>query len=213
MHSFRACSDEQVVCREQEIADFIGFVSNLIGLERKSYVVALHRLVDDLDLACTLLVASIESLAQSFDDFNAVWRDYDERKRKEIDEALLGANEETGCRVREALLKTERTSLARRFREFAKAHISGSFYRTEADYRAEAENVEGPQSRADLDQRLREAYRIRSDCIHRAHELPRVLAISRISGETMRLEEATQLTLRGLHSCSDNGGIDEEART
>ena len=194
--------DEQVVCRDQDIAEFVEFVSGLIGLERKSYlavmrairtyVVALHRLADDLDLSYTLLVASIESLAQSFDGFNAVWADYDERKRAAIDEALLGANEETGCRVREALLKTERTSLARRFREFAKTHIGGSFYRTEA------ENVEGPQSRADLDQGLREAYRIRSGYIHRAQELPRVLAMGRISGETVRLEEATQLTPRGL---------------
>ncbi len=194
--------DERVVCRDQDIADFVGFVSELIGLERKSYiaamrairtyVVALHRLADDLDLSYTLLVASIESLAQSFDGFNATWADYDQRKRAAIDKALLDANEEIGYRVREALLKTERTSLARRFREFAKAHIGGSFYRTEA------ENVEGPQSRADLDQGLRKAYDIRSGYIHRAQELPRILAIGRVPGETVRLEETTQLTLCGL---------------
>ena len=42
----------------------------------------MHRLADDLELAYTLFVASIESLAQQFDAFQPGWDDYDEAKRR-----------------------------------------------------------------------------------------------------------------------------------
>lgn len=63
------------------------FVDELLDLKRlhyegalraiRRYVTAMHRLADDLDLAYALLVASIESLAQEFDDFVPEWKDYD----------------------------------------------------------------------------------------------------------------------------------------
>jgi len=46
------------------------------------YIIGLHRIGDDLGIAYTLLVASIESLAQDCDNFKADWLDFDDRKRK-----------------------------------------------------------------------------------------------------------------------------------
>ena len=159
----------------------------------RTYVVALHRLADDLELSYTLLVASIESLAQSFDQFEPAWRDYDEAKRVKIDRALADANEDTARKIREILLEIDKSAMGRRFREFAKTHLQPSFFREEAD------GVEAPISRADLDQALREAYQLRSGYIHRLRELPRALTVgSLVRGETITMDGTTQFTFRGL---------------
>ena len=194
--------DREIVARTEDVEAFVEFVGDLIALERgyflgamraiRTYVVALRRLVDDLELSYTLLVASIESLAQSFDRFEPEWTDYDEAKRAKIDKALLGACDQTGDRVRRALLEIEKSAAGRRFREFAKANVHRSFFREEAD------GIQGPVSQADLDQLLREAYALRSGYIHRLRELPRALAVAALPGETTRVDGRMQFTFRGL---------------
>ena len=194
--------DSQIIVKDDEIKHLIGFVDALIALQRQSflaamrairnYVVGMHRLADDLELAYTLFVASIESLAQQFDAFQPEWDDYDEAKRGKIDSALQHADETTACKVRNALLKMEHVSLTRRFREFSIAHVKGSYFRDEA------EGVTGPVNRADLDEALREAYRLRSQYIHNLQELPRPLAISAITGDTVRVEGRTLFTFQGI---------------
>ena len=194
--------DRQVLCKADELHDLIPFVHNLIALERRSflsamrairtYVLALHRLGDDFSLAYTLFVASIESLAQQFDKFQPLWEDYDEGRRLKIDSALENADEDTRRKVRIALLETEKVALARRFREFAMAHIGNAYFR------AETEDVPAPAGRADLPEALREAYGIRSRYLHTLTELPRPLTVSAIPGDIVRVEGATLLTFRGI---------------
>ena len=152
----------------------------------------MHRLADDLELAYTLFVASIESLAQQFDAFQPEWDDYDETKKNKIDAALEHADEITAFNVRNALLETEHASLARRFREFSIAHVKGSYFR------GESEGVNGPVNRADLEEALREAYRLRSRYIHNLQELPRPLAMSALPGDTVRVEGSTLFTFQGI---------------
>ncbi len=196
--------DQQIWCKDAELDVFVKFVDGLIALERKSflaamrairtYVVGLHRLADDLDLAYTLLVASIESLAQEFDEFQPEWGDYDGAKRRKIDAALADADENTSDRVRETLLEVEKVSLARRFREFAIAHIQSSYFREDAL------GVQNPVSRPDLDEALRGAYRLRSRYIHNLRELPGLLTLGAIPGDTVREAGATAilLTFQGI---------------
>lgn len=126
--------DKQIWCQEKDSELLIEIANDLIGLQRKSflasmrairtYVVGLHRIPDDLELAYVLLVASVESLAQNFDGFQPLWDDYNEAKKFRIDDALLNADEDTAEKVRTAILEVEQHSLARRFREFAMAHLS-----------------------------------------------------------------------------------------
>lgn len=194
--------DPQIVVKDDDTKRFVEFVSALIALRRRSflaamrairnYVVGMHRLADDLELAYTLFVASIESLAQQFDAFQPEWDDYDETKKNKIDAALEHADEITACNVRNALLETEHVSLARRFREFSIAHVKGSYFR------GEAEGVNGPVNRADLEEALREAYRLRSRYIHNLQELPRPLAMSALPGDTVRVEGSTLFTFQGI---------------
>ena len=194
--------DQTVWLKQEELEPFIHFVNSLIALNRRSflaairairtYVVALHRLPDDPELAYTLFVASIESLAQTFDHFQPKWIDYDHAKKKRIDAALVKADRDTKQRVRQALLETEHLLLARRFREFSIAHIGPDYYRQEAL------NVEVPASRPDLEEALQGAYRIRSGFIHNLRELPRPLLISLMQGDTIRVEGKTLFTFRGI---------------
>ena len=199
----RRVFDDLVWCQDEDIVHLVQFVNDLIGLERKSYLAAIqtirtyvngvHRLADDFALSYTLLVASIESLAQNFDGHRAEWEDYDERKRNVIDKALARADEETVISVREAILEIEHTALSRRFRDFAMAHISKSFFREEA-----TEAVR-PVRQADLRGTLQQAYNLRSGYIHALRDFPSNLSIAGISdADTVLVDRVTLLTFQGL---------------
>ena len=178
------------------------FVMDLMALERKSYegamrairryVIGAHRISDDVNLAYALLVMSMESLAQKFDGFEPAWDDYDQRKRRRIDEALAETTEATVDKVRTAVLTNEHVAIARRFREFALAHVGPSFFREEA------EKAIGPISRPDLSIALRQAYSIRSRYVHHLEDIPRLLTGIDGFHETMMVDGQETLTFAGL---------------
>ena len=194
--------DAQIWCGDKDIELLIKIVDNLIGLQRKSYlaairairtyVVGMHRIVDDLELAYVLLVASMESLAHGFDDFRPQWEDYDESKKVKIDDALHTADNDIAEKIRTALLEIEHHSLAKRFREFTMDHIPAAYFRDDAV------EIVNSASRADLQSALREAYGLRSRYVHSLEELPGQLKIATFPGETVRVEGKTFLSLRGI---------------
>lgn len=193
--------DDMVWCRPADEVHLFETIGQLISLERKSflaamrairsYVTGLHRLADDHELAYTLLVVSIESLAQDFDNFQPQWADYDQRKRIAIDQALAGGDEDLAERVRQTLLETEHVALGRRFREFALDHLEPSYFRQEA------QGLTNPAGRADLKIALRQAYNLRSDYIHELVELPAILKMPGF-GDTTSLDREVKLTFQGL---------------
>ncbi|MDV7581577.1 hypothetical protein R4795_15225 [Acinetobacter baumannii] len=193
--------DKNIYCQEEDQKFFIRFTNHLIGLERKTYlgvmssirtyVTGMHRIADDFELAYTLLVASIESLAQNFDGHQSTWEDYDQRKKKIIDEALKGCESEIAQKVREAVLSIEHTSLKKRFEAFALEHVSPSFFREDADF------VLNPIARLDLPTALTNAYQARSKYVHNLIKLPKQLSHAQYS-ETCLIEEKKWLTLQGL---------------
>jgi hypothetical protein len=194
--------DQQVWCREDDAESLSSFVKQLIALERKSflavmrairtYVTGLHRIVDDLEFAYTLLVASIESLAQDFDRFEGDWSDVDDAKRGAVDRALQDADDVIASHVREAIVKNEHLALARRFREFALDHIKPRYFREDAVGKV------GVLGRSDLRDALKEAYRLRSRYVHNLHSLPHLLTSDLNFSESIRSSHATLLTFQGL---------------
>jgi hypothetical protein len=180
------------------------FVSALLGLERATYEVAirairryvtgLHRVSDDLDLAYALLVASIESVAQQFDDFSPRWEDYDQARREAVDAALkrTDASPATAEALRSALLEREHAALARRYREFAVRHVLPAFYREEAA------GLTNPVRARDLSKMLEQAYTYRSKYVHELRELPRVLTHTASVGDVLRAEGRLSLTFQGM---------------
>lgn len=194
--------DPVIWCQPADAALLTSFTTDLIGLRRKSflavikairtYVTGLHRVAEDVELAYTLLIASIESLAQDFDGHEGRWIDYDESKRKRIDDALRDADTETALRVKTALIEIEHLALSRRFRDFAFHYIDPSYFREGAVDRV------GVLGRLDMRDALKEAYQLRSRYVHKLKRLPDHLSIDMSYGEGARVEHRTFLTLEGL---------------
>ncbi|MGP5563435.1 hypothetical protein [Vreelandella alkaliphila] len=194
--------DEEIYFKESDEERLVEFIKQLIGLERstylgvmraiRTYVTGMHRIADDFELAYTLLVASIESLAQDFDGYRASWSDYDQRKRNLIDNALTDADDTVSESVREAILNIEHTSLGRRFRDFSLQHINPEFYREEAT------GSINPISRFDLEKALKNSYQARSQYIHNLRKLPDLLTTHNSHSETCRIGNETWLTIQGL---------------
>lgn len=198
----RRCFDEQVHLQESEADDFVTFVDQLLGLERRKFlsvmrairtcVAGTHRIVDDLGLAYTLMVSAIESLAQDFDGYESTWQDVDERKRHPVDEALRGAAVRTSTGVRDAILSVEHVSLARRYREFVLSHVDASYFRTGDAL------IGRPLARYELDDALRKAYGIRSKYVHNLQALPDELILPFSHWESTSIDRQPALTFQGL---------------
>ncbi len=199
----RLVFDAERWCQPEDAENLVRFVKQLIGLKRtrflaamraiRTYVTGLHRIADDLELAYTLLVASVESLAQEFDGHRAAWEDLDQRKRSAIDGALAGASQDVALQVRAAILEGEHVALKRRFRDFSLEHVDPAYFRDEAVA------IENPVRRADLPELLGHAYRMRSRYIHNLQELPRILTLGGGSfSETANIKQDIMLTLQGL---------------
>lgn len=178
------------------------FLSDLVALPRSTYeavmraiqryVTGLHRVGDDADLAYSLLVASIESLAQGFDEFTPTWNEYHGAARDDIDEALVEAPAEVATRVREAILKHDHIKLSRRYREFAIAHVDSVFFRDDAS--AEAR----PVRRSELSDALANAYEFRSRYVHALIPLPDVITTVSSLANVCMVDQAPALTLQGM---------------
>lgn len=194
--------EPRIEAQEGDDARLHGFITDLVGLKRETYkgamrairryVNGLHRLADDLDLAYTLLVASIESLAQGFDGFAPTWQDYAQRKREPLDKILGRATPEVAQGVRDVLLAQEHLALTKRYHAFVLDHLQPSFFREEAALE------KSPVRRCDLPGALQRAYEFRSRYVHSLVELPRNLTVPPFAGDTARVEGKTVLTFHGL---------------
>ena len=160
----------------------------------RTYVAGIRRLTEDYETAYTLLVASIESLAQGFDGHRPVWEDYEQSRRLRIDSALALSDEETAEAVRQAILENEHTAISRRFREFTMDHLKPSFFREEV---SEAK-LENPVGRADLQAALPRVYALRSGYLHSLEKLPKLLTLPLADREAAFMEGRIYLTFQGL---------------
>lgn len=202
-HEFiRRCFDHQVFLQEKEADEFVSFVEQLLGLERRvflgvmrairTYVSGLHRIYDDLGLAYTLMVSAIESLAQDFDGYESTWQDVDERKRNPVDKALLGCKPNQADKIRNAILAVEHPSLGRRYRHFVLSNVDDSYFRT-------GDALMGrPLARYELEDALKQAYTLRSKYIHNLIALPDELAHPSGYCETVYVERQAALTFQGI---------------
>lgn len=194
--------DTEVWCKPEEMQFFIDFTTKLIGLPRatflgvmralRTYVNGMFRIADDLELAYTLLVASVESLAQDFDGHQNDWESLDERKRTAMDNALGGADAELAQRVRSALLSVEHVALARRFREFAAEYTGPHYFRP-------TKTADGlVLGRSELKEALGLAYQSRSKYVHQLMRLPHGVTLGHRHSEISIEDRSTHLTLQGL---------------
>ncbi|PHH38745.1 hypothetical protein [Pseudomonas putida] len=185
-----------------ELEAFGEFTEQLIGLKRssyqsvikaiRSYVAAVHRMSDDLDLAYTLLVMSIESLAQDFDGYVVAWEDMPTEKREPVDKVLEGVKGTDAQAVRHAILKTEHLRLGHRFSKFIQEYLP-------ADYYAElASKEKHPIGKRELLAALKNLYGTRSDYVHTLKPLTKEFLHFSGHAETYADQDKIMFTFQGL---------------
>lgn len=185
-----------------EIDELREFMDELLNLRRGAYesvmrairriVRATQRSLDDPTLAYVDLVAALESLSASSGEPPS-WERLDGRKRKLLDEALEGADEDVSGRVREAVLEAERAGARWRFERFVLDHIGPEYFRDEAVGQLR------PMRGTDIVRALNEAYKIRSRSVHSLDELSdHVTALDNQADTAWAPRYGVMFTLQGL---------------
>lgn len=185
-----------------EIQAFEDFTEQLIGLRRvtylaviqsiRTYVAAVQRMSDDLNLAYTLLVMCIESLVQKFDGHEPQWSDIPDPKRRGVDKALKGVGEEPAQAVRHAVLDVIYPRLSHRFVQFILAHLPGDYFTVQADAQ------KYPIGRRDLEAALQNLYGVRSSYVHSLKPLTKEFLHFASHGETCDDDDKLTFTFQGL---------------
>ncbi|MCO7625021.1 hypothetical protein NJC08_01160 [Pseudomonas fluorescens] len=185
-----------------EIAAFNEFTEQLIGLQRvtymaviqsiRTYVAAVHRMSDDLNLAYTLLVMCIESLVQKFDGHEPQWSDIPEEKRRGVDKALEGVDHDPARAVKDAVLDVIHPRLSYRFGQFILAHLPADYFTVQADAQKH------PIGRRDLEAALQNLYGVRSGYVHTLKPLTKEFLHFASHRETCEDDDKLTFTFQGL---------------
>ncbi len=173
----RGTFDPLLTVTAAELEQVRTFMTKLLATRRPEFeaaIMAIRRIVrawqkvaDDPTIAYTDIVAALESLSAGDQAVPApAWQNVDGRKRKIIDLALEGVEEDTAGRVRQAVMDAERAGVKMRFVEFVLANVSPAFFREEAV------DAIRPIRGADLRRAVRLAYDIRSRNLHSLTDLP-----------------------------------------
>lgn len=190
----------------EEIEHFIQFVDKVIGLPRRKYLAvldsinafsqALQILNYNVDLAYSLMIYSLESLSQKFDEFEPTWEDYDYSVKNKLDELFVENDfeEPTINSVREILLKSSNLRNMARFIDFTSKHVSDNFFKEES------QGLKNCIRKSELKESLKNAYKMRSSYAHELEEIEDFLKMPQIlkGGESIRSANKPYLTFAGL---------------
>lgn len=195
--------DSQINGKMNEIETFIKFVDKVIGLPREKYLAvinclnnfshALQILNYNLDLAYSMLVYSLESLSQSFGDFESTWDDYNPKIKDKLDSCFSKIQPSLASEIRKILLESSNIQLQQRFVDFIANHISDSFFI------GEAVDIKNALRKSELKRALRNAYTMRSGYAHQLKPIQEQLKISQIADEDVfHWDNEPYLTFGGL---------------
>jgi len=188
---------------EQEVKEFNVFLKNMIGLERSKYKKliqcleaynnSLLALNHNFELAYSLLIYCLESLSQSFDNYEPEWEDYNQRIRAKLDTVLNEIGEGKSGKIKNILLEDSHLKLQTRLINFVSSNIGDDFFIKESV------NVHIPLRKSELKQVLKNAYGIRSKYVHSLQSIMKQLKMPSIgSGEVFSWEGDPYLTYKGL---------------
>lgn len=163
------------VLQESEWDALKAFMTALLELNREDFaqvmrvirstVDATRRAIDDPTGSYTDIVAALESLGEDGLTTSTTWDRYDPAKRKILDAALEGVDDDAAKRIRAAILEADRAGLKRRFVTSTLGRVSTTYYREEA-----IETVRPPRA-VELERMLSIAYDIRSRRSHVLQDL------------------------------------------
>lgn len=189
-----------------DFENYKNFINKVLKLSREKYKAilnsidlffqALNALNYNLEFAFSLMVFSIESLCQKFDDFEENWEDYDDNVKSELNNLveIYNISDEDYDNLKEVLLKNDHQKATKRFIDFSMSYVSDDFFREDAI------NSKTPLKKSDLKHVLKNCYRIRSSYVHNLEKIKKVNYIVSMMGnkETLGNESDLFLTFTGL---------------
>lgn len=198
--------DSHINGKNEEVENFKKFIDKTIGLPRVKYIAvinsinafsqALQTLNYNLDLAYSLMIYSLESLTQKFDDFEPIWEDYELSIQKKLDKLFEEKEFEkfTIESIQQILLKSSNLRTTKRFIDFTSKHVTNSFFIEEAD------GLKNPLRKSQLERSLNNAYKMRSNYVHELKEIEKSLKFTQFikNGEVLIWENKPYLTFSGL---------------
>lgn len=200
----------------EEMLSINSWFQKVLSLPRQTYKIvcqalaayerAIHVLSSDAALSYSLLVFVIEALANSDSKYLATWDDIRGEAKKHFDglfedERILSIDPSWIDDLRKVLVDVVHPGAARRFTEFALAHISSDLYN------ASNHNVKFPLRRSRIEQSIGNAYSLRSSFSHALTPLTQLLISQSYCAEEIDQEtqdkngkksKTSYLTLRGL---------------
>lgn len=163
----RTTLDLNKLVDSNEIENANNFINDLIGLQRKDYEViiscistyyaSIKMLEDEPNLAYCTLVFALESMSQSFDEYEPTWKDYAESKPS-IEKILNDLDNDKAETIRLALTADAHLKLTQRFLNFVTANIDDKFYFDE--------RISNKILKDDMRDALKNAYNFRSKYTH-----------------------------------------------
>lgn len=193
--------DSAIQCQHKDLNHLRDTNKSIIGLQRKkyilvmrairNYVAALHRMIDDLDLAYTLLIMSIEALAQESKPEAEKWSNYSQDKRIKIDQALEGIDKGSANKVRDAILENDHSGVIRKFHAFVMSHLPVDYFK----HTAENLRIVGKQNLLSC---LENLYGSRSKYVHTLNGIPSHIIRTGRESEYSSWEGQYFLTFQGL---------------
>ncbi len=194
--------DKSVIIKQDDLDTLKEFTAELLGLSRekyliaikaiRTYVTALHRLTEDLDLSYTLLVMSIEALVQKFSDYQTQWSDVEAAKRNPIEVILKELDADTSERLKTVIVKNEHLALSKKFKHFILANLPSNYFTDDAALQTH------PIGRKDLDSALQNLYKTRSKYVHELQALPKEFSHFAGPTETVIISGEMLLSFQGL---------------
>lgn len=153
----------------EQIESCVFLIERIIGLERGKYkqIISVLKSIYDsvevleynIDLAYSMLVFSLESLSQKFENYTPCWDDWQDPVKGKLDNVLLELEEEKAIQIRELLIEGKQFKLGQRFIEFIVSNLSNEFFVAGVEYQ---KNLR----KSDLNRVLKNTYDIRSSFAH-----------------------------------------------
>lgn len=195
--------DNGIMGTQKDVDIFVEFFNKAIGLKRETYKkiiscisafdTALRVLDQDISLAYSIMIYSLETLSQSFDGYHATWADYDQNQRIKLEKCFEGLSPEQASEIKNILITDAHLKLSKRFVEFTKKFITDDFYIEEA------KKIPLAIKRTDIDRLLINAYNTRSGYVHNLRPLIKQISIDNIAnGDVLVWDNQPYLTFAGL---------------
>ena len=166
---------------QAKIDSFNSFIDDLIGLKRGTYLSvikvlrqyqdALLTINSNLELAYTMFVATIESIAQNFDEYQSVWKDCPENMVKKFDILFDTLDEGAVNAIKEIIIAENHIKLSRRYESFCLKYIGNDYFREGSV------GIKGPIRKSYLNKSIKNSYILRSKYVHTLKELPDLMKL------------------------------------